>query len=122
MHQMPQSLIVVEDEPFIAVMIEGLVRDLGWTVDGSAATEAEAFSILATSKPQLAILDINLGMTTSLAVASLCRDRHIPILFMTGYTAKDVPLQCGDAPVLAKPFSPQELVLAMGRALATDFA
>jgi CheY-like chemotaxis protein len=82
----------------------------------------DAFTILAACNPKLAILDINLGLTTSLAVASECRERHIPVVFMTGYTAKDVPLQCGDAPVLAKPFSPQELALAMLRALATELA
>lgn len=122
MHQVGRSLIVVEDEPLIAIMVEELAQDLGWTVVGSAHSEAEAFDVLTGCDPGLALLDINLGLATSLAVASTCRDRNIAIVFMTGYTAKDVPLQCGDAPVLSKPFSPQDLALAIRRAFATETA
>ena len=122
MRHVNQNLIVVEDEPIIAMMIEDLAQELGWTVEGSAHTEAEAFSLLDKCRPQLALLDINLGLTTSLAVASSCRDRHIPVVFMTGYTARDVPSQCGDAPVLAKPFSPDDLGRALERALTKETA
>jgi DNA-binding response OmpR family regulator len=115
-----QSLILVEDEPLISIMIEELLQDLGWTVDGSAHTEADALTLLGTCSPRLALLDINLGLTTSLAVAASCRDRQIPVLFMTGYTARDVPPQCGEYPVLAKPFSPDALDQALRRALRKD--
>lgn len=118
MHQTNPSLIVVEDEPILAMMIGETVQDLGWTVDGSACSEEAAFHVLAGCHPKLALLDIHLGLTTSLAIASACRDRHIPVVFMTAYTAKDVPPQCGDAPVLAKPFSSEELERAIRRALA----
>jgi len=122
MEAIVQDLIVVEDEPLIALMIEDLVQELGWTVAGYAHTESNAFGLLETCKPKLALLDINLGLTTSLAVAASCRDRHIPIVFMTGYTAKDVPPQCGNDPVIAKPFSSEDLAVAMQRALATEMA
>lgn len=118
MHQTSRHLIVVEDEPLLAMMIEDIVQDLGWTVDGSAHTEAEAFTVLARCAPTLALLDINLGLTTSLAVACTCRDRHIAVVFMTGYTARDVPLQCGDAPILTKPFSTDDLQQAIKRAIS----
>jgi CheY-like chemotaxis protein len=118
MHRTSKNLIVVEDEPLLAMMIENLVKDLGWTVEGSAYTEADAFIVLAECSPSLALLDINLELTTSLAVASACRDRHIPIVFMTGYTARDVPLQCGNAPILTKPFSTHDLQQAIGRAIS----
>jgi CheY-like chemotaxis protein len=120
MHQTSKNLIVVEDEPLLAMLIEDIVQDLGWTVDGSAHTEADAFIVLAGCTPTLALLDINLGLTTSLAIASTCRDRHIPIVFMTGYTARDVPLQCGDAPILTKPFSTDDLQQAIRRAMPVE--
>lgn len=120
MQKDPQNLIVVEDEPLIAIMLMDLLEDLGWTVDGSAYTADEAFSLLAECNPKLAILDINLGQTTSLEVASMCRERGIPILFVTGYTAQDVPLECGNAPILPKPFSAENLRRAIQRALAID--
>jgi CheY-like chemotaxis protein len=117
MHETSRNLIVVEDEPILAMMIEDLAEDLGWTVEGTAHTEADAFDVLSHCRPALALLDINLGLTTSLAVASSCRDRHIPVVFMTGYTARDVPPQCGDAPILAKPFSPADFEQAIRRAM-----
>lgn len=118
MHHTAQRLIVVEDEPLIAVMIEEMAQDLGWAVGGSAHTEAAAFSLLDSSEPSLALLDINLGSTTSLGIAATCLDRHIPIVFMTGYTARDVPPQCGNAPVVIKPFTQEQLDRAIHRALA----
>jgi len=117
MHQLPQSLIVIDDEPILTTMISDLASELGWTVDGSAHSEAEGFKVLAGCHPGLALLDINLGLTTSLAIAATCRDRNIPIVLMTGYTARDVPSQCGDAPILTKPFSEGELQRAIERAL-----
>jgi len=120
MQKASQNLIVVEDEPLIAIMLMDLVEDLGWTVDGSAYTAEEAFSLLAECNPKLAILDINLGQTTSLEVASACRERGIPIVFVTGYTAQDVPLECGNAPILPKPFSAESLRRSIQRALAIE--
>lgn len=114
------SLIVVEDEPLIAIMIEELAQELGWAVDGTAYSEADAFCLLDRCSPSLALLDINLGSSTSLAVAATCRDQHIPVVFMTGYTAKDIPPQCGSAPVLAKPFSRDDLERAFARALSKE--
>ena len=116
MHQTNRNLIVVEDEPILAMMLGETVQELGWIVDGTACTEAGAFDVLSKCHPKLALLDIHLGLTTSLAVASACRDRHIPVVFMTGYTARDIPPQCGDAPIVSKPFSSDELERAIARA------
>jgi CheY-like chemotaxis protein len=119
MHHIHHSLLIVEDEPLISMMLEQMVGDLGWTVVGSAHTEANAFELLNHSQPQVALLDINLGLTTSLAVASTCKDRGIFVIFTTGYTARDVPSQCGNAPILAKPFTPDDLAQALKRAHET---
>jgi CheY-like chemotaxis protein len=120
MHHVDHSLLIVEDEPLISMMIEEMVDELGWTVVGSAHNEANAFQLLNGSRPHVALLDINLGLTTSLAVASTCKDRGIFVIFTTGYTARDVPRQCGNAPILAKPFSTQELEQALARATAAN--
>ena len=120
MQAIDQSLIIVEDEPLISMMVGEIAEDLGWKVDGSAQTEADAFALLNRSVPSLALLDINLGLTTSLAVAASCRDRGIPVVFITGYSAKEVSPLCGGAPVLAKPFSPEDLDQALRRAMVAD--
>jgi len=111
------GLMIVEDEPLIAMMIEEMADEIGWPVGGSLHTEADAFAFLNAHQPAIAVLDINLGLTTSLGIAAACHDRNIPVVFTTGYTAADVPSQCGNAPVLAKPFSTQELAVAIKRGL-----
>jgi CheY-like chemotaxis protein len=112
------SMVIVEDEPVIALMIEAMATDLGWSVAWTAHNEPSAFDLLESSTPTIAVLDINLGLTTSFALAAACHDRGIPILFITGYTATKIPDRCGNDPILAKPFSPEDFQIALGRCLA----
>lgn len=111
------SIIVVEDEPLISIMIEDMACELGWRIDGTAQTEAEAFELLQHQRPTIAILDINLGGATSFAVAAACRGQGIPVVFTTGYLAVDLPPECADAPVLPKPFSIEELASALQQSM-----
>lgn len=117
METIDHGLIIVEDEPFISIMIEEMAHELGWLVIGSAQNEADALRLLSQCQPRVALLDINLGQATSLAVASLCRSRDISIVFTTGYSPCDVPSHCGDAPILSKPFSTDQLEKSLARAL-----
>ena len=110
-----RDIIIVEDEPLISIMIEDMAQGLGWIVAGCAYNADQALALVHTAKPSLALLDIELGRGTSLDVAAACRERGIPVLFVTGYTARDLPSECGDTPVLAKPFSAEQLSRAMGR-------
>ena len=111
-----RRLVIVEDEPLISIMIEEIAVDLGWKVEGCAYSEKEALALLEICTPTLALLDINLGPTTSLEVAAACRSRGIPIVFTTGYTVSQIPEECGNAPIIAKPFSPEDLAIAFRRA------
>lgn len=120
MERTDKGLIVIEDEPVIASMIEDIAHDIGWLVIGSAHTETDAFKLLDQCEPRLAILDVNLGLADSLAVAASCRDRGIAVVFVTGYTARDLPRQCADAPILAKPFSFDQLERSIERALQPE--
>lgn len=113
----PGSIIVVEDEPLISIMIEDMAGELGWRIDGTAQTEAKAFELLQRQRPTVAILDMNLGGATSFAVAAACRDQGIPIVLTTGYLAGDLPPECADAPVLPKPFSIEELASALHKCM-----
>lgn len=111
-----RQIFVVEDEPLISMMIEEMVVEAGWEIAASVHTEYEAIAALDVCAPTLAVLDINIGPTTSLAVAGLCKKRGIPVVFTTGYIARDIPKECGSAPVLAKPFSQDELASTLRRA------
>ena len=111
------SLIIVEDEPLLAAMLAQEVEDLGWKVVGIAHCEESAFALLNASAPNVAVLDINLDLGTSLAVAATCRDRNISIVFTTGYSTDDLPRQCEGATILTKPFSFKDLGQALDHAM-----
>lgn len=110
------TMVIVEDEPVIAMLIEEMAAELGWQV-ACAHSEQSAFELLATMTPTMAVLDVNLGLVNSFALAASCQDRGIPILFITGYTAMEIPEGCGNGPILAKPFSPEDFQIALGRCL-----
>jgi CheY-like chemotaxis protein len=111
------SVLVVEDEPLISIMVEDMLHDMGLRVTGIAQTEQAALDLLRSDRPSVALLDVNLGSSDSLMVASACRAAQIPVIFTTGYTANDLPEGCQDTPVLAKPFSPEELEEVVMRVL-----
>lgn len=95
-HQKQQTAIIVEDDPLIAMMIESEIRDLGWIVQGTAANETAALRLLNGGKPDVALLDVNLGANDSMALAAHCRHAGIPVLFLTGYVASDLPQECAN--------------------------
>lgn len=111
-----RNVILVEDEPFIAIMVEEMLAELGCDLAGTAHSENEAFDLLTKGNVSLALLDIELGAANSLAVADSCRDRNIPIVFMTGYTVSELPEDCRDTPILTKPFTQDDLQIALLRA------
>jgi CheY-like chemotaxis protein len=111
------SVLVVEDEPLISIMVEDMLHDMGLRVTGTAQTEQAALDLLRLDRPSVALLDVNLGASDCLVVANACREAQIPIIFTTGYMINDLPDGCQDTPVLAKPFSPEELEEIVTRVL-----
>ena len=110
------SVLIVEDEPLIAMMVEDMLQEMGCAHVGVAQSPSEALTSLASSTPGIALLDLKLGLETSLGIAAFCRARNIPVVFVTGYAAQDVPADCGDDPVVCKPFGMDDLKRAIGRA------
>jgi len=104
-----RTVLVVEDEPLIAMMIVDMLEDLGHTVSASAQDVDQAMAALADEKIDLALLDVNLGSGTSLAIAEHCFSRDLGVIFLTGYQAADLPEACKGRPVLTKPFTLEEL-------------
>jgi CheY-like chemotaxis protein len=102
-------ILIVEDEPLIAMMIEDMVVDLGHSVSATARDNAEATAAVGEGRSDIALLDVNLGGGTSLAVAELCFVRNLPVVFTTGYSRSDLPAICQDRPVLSKPFTIDDL-------------
>lgn len=107
-------MLVVEDELFVAMLVEDMLGDLGCTIVGLAASANEAESLARTAVIDFALLDVNLDGETSFAAADILRERNIPFVFITGYGEQGVRGDLRDAPVLSKPIDPRHLARVVG--------
>lgn len=114
------DVLIIEDEPIIAMDIEELVRNCGHNVIGTAASEAEAVQIAQERKPGLILADINLGIggDGTSAVARILKNHYAPVIFVTAYPER---LLTGEnlepAFVITKPFEPLTLAIATYQAV-----
>jgi CheY-like chemotaxis protein len=116
--QAERRVLLVEDETLVAMLIEDMVRELGWDVVAIAARVDEALEIVRTTPIDVAILDINLQGAESFPVAEALRARGIPFVFATGYGQGGLENGYRSTPTLQKPFHRRDLELAISRALA----
>ena len=102
--QLPRILIV-DDEALIAALLSDWIVELGHEPVGPAAAEDAARQLIDSTSPHAAILDVSLSGGDSFALARTCRERSIPFAFATGYGKDRLPPDLADSPVLAKPFT-----------------
>jgi CheY-like chemotaxis protein len=118
--QLASRVLIIEDEPIIALDLENLVTELGHKVVATAATRADAVAKAHAEHPGLVLADINLGEGGSGidAVAEILNSFDIPVIFITAYPEK---LLTGERPeptyLIAKPFLPETVQATVGQAL-----
>ena len=118
--QLASRVLIIEDEPVIALDLENLVTELGHKVVGTAATRDEAVSKALSERPGLILADINLGEGGSGidAVSRILESFDVPVIFITAYPEK---LLTGERPeptyLIAKPFLPETVQATVGQAL-----
>ncbi len=114
------DVLIIEDEPIIAMDIEELVTNCGHRIVGVAATEADAVAIAERRRPGLILADINLGAggDGTSAVSRIMRNHYAPVIFVTAYPER---LLTGEALepafVITKPFDPLTLAIATYQAV-----
>lgn len=105
-----QTVLVLEDDFFIAHDIASSLADAGATVAGSFSTMKLAQEALQDARISSAVLDVNLGDGPSFAIAKQLRETGTPFVFITGYDATSLPPEFADAPRLQKPVEPRLIV------------
>jgi CheY-like chemotaxis protein/DNA-directed RNA polymerase specialized sigma24 family protein len=121
--QVATSVLIIEDEPIIALDIESMVQDLGHEVTGIARTHKEAVQMVRTRRPGLVLADIQLadGSSGLDAVNEILTDIDVPVIFITAYPER---LLTGDKPepafLITKPFEPDAVKAAISQALFFD--
>jgi CheY-like chemotaxis protein len=80
-----KTILLVEDSLIIALDAEDILKRLGARIVATAGTVEAALEAIDSSRPSIAMLDINLGDQTSFAIADRLHELGIPFLFATGY-------------------------------------
>jgi CheY-like chemotaxis protein len=110
-------VLLVEDEPLVAMLLEDYVVDLGHIVVGPVATVAEALACVAAGGFDVAVLDLNLGGERSDAVAAALDAIGRPYVFATGYGRHGLA-EGDDRVVLQKPYGRDQIAEALARVTA----
>ena len=111
-----RRILVIEDEPLVAMMTSRMLADLGAVVLGPFAAPGEAQATLGVGV-DAAVLDVNVGGEFVYPLADELAGNGVPIIFVTGYEAAAIEPRFAGAPVLTKPVERADLTLALVRAL-----
>ncbi len=109
-------MLVVEDEELIGLMLVDLLEELGAAVAGPAASVSDALRLVEGEALTGALLDLSLRGETAYPVADRLFERGVPYIFITGYGQGHVAARHAHAPVLSKPFGPEQLAGVLARA------
>ena len=114
------DVLIIEDETFIALDLEGLVEGLGHRVLGVARTHDEALALARAKRPGIILADIQLadGSSGLDAVNEMLRSFEVPVIFITAYPERFLT---GERPepafLIAKPFQPATVSAVLSQAL-----
>ncbi len=121
--QTTTRVLIIEDEPIIAMDLESIVRDLGHDVTGVAVTRSEAVALAKSEKPGLVLADIQLADASSGidAVKDILAEFSVPVIFITAFPER---LLTGERPeptfLITKPFQRATVKAAIAQALFFD--
>lgn len=121
--QVATDIMVIEDEPLIAMDIEQMVESLGHRVVGTARTHKEATALFQQTKPKMVLADIQLadGSSGIDAVNEILAMSTVPVIFITAFPER---LLTGERPepafLVTKPFNPDMVKALISQALFFD--
>jgi two-component sensor histidine kinase len=107
-----RRILVVEDEPLVAMMMAQIIRDLGGDVFGPFGSLAEALAA-DVSGLDAAVLDVNLAGDLIYPLAEKLAAFGTPMLFLTGYDAKSLDPRFRHSGILTKPIDESELATCL---------
>lgn len=121
--QVATNVMIIEDEPIIAMDIETILENLGHTVTGIARTHRQALQLAAQKRPGLILADIQLadGSSGIDAVNQILTTLEVPVIFITAFPER---LLTGERPepafLITKPFTPEMVKAVVSQALFFD--
>jgi DNA-binding NtrC family response regulator len=113
---MPGDVLIVEDDPIIALGFEDMILGFGVGMVRTAGSVIKALDMIAVRAPDFALLDVGLVREKSFAIAERLDALEIPFAFVTGYGAKEkFPAAFVHKPRLIKPCSSDALQAVLKR-------
>jgi DNA-directed RNA polymerase specialized sigma24 family protein len=120
---MASDVMIIEDEPLIAMDIEDIVTSMGHRSVGVARTRTEAVKLALARQPNLILSDVQLADNSSGidAVQDILEHMNVPVIFITAFPER---LLTGEKPepafLISKPFSPEMVKAVIAQALFFD--
>jgi PAS domain S-box-containing protein len=113
-----KRVLVVEDEPLIAMVLTDYLGDAGCVAVGPAQTLERALSLIGSESFDAALVDGNLAGRCVDQIAVALTQRGIPFVFVTGYGREALPAGFQDAMIVEKPFMQGQVLGALERLLS----
>jgi CheY-like chemotaxis protein len=115
-----RSILIVEDEPLIAMMLEDFILSLGHDVSGNCDTVKGALAEIEKSRFDLAILDVNLKGESVWPVAKALRSKGTPFVLASGGHVDPPPPEFAGVPMIEKPYTIDRVTPIIDAALASS--
>jgi CheY-like chemotaxis protein len=112
-----RQVLIVEDEPLLALLLEEMLTEQGYRIVATASRFDDAMEKARSMSFDVAILDMNLGGTTTFPIAEVLLTKGKRFVFATGYGAPSIPPSLKQIPVIQKPFQENQLIEAIASAL-----
>lgn len=116
-----RTILVVEDESLVAMLLETILEDMGCATLGPVSTIDEALAVIADGSPfDGALLDVNVAGKEVFPVAAALKERGVPFVFSTGYGEGGLPEEWRGHPTIQKPFTEDAVQQALMRVLGVS--
>ena len=109
----PLRILIIEDEPIIALDLQDFLVDAGFDVVGIAGKLDKALEMIESVAFDAAVVDANLAGVSAAPAASALTGRSIPFVVLSGYSLEQHLGAFAGPPCLQKPFQPAQLMHAL---------
>jgi DNA-binding response OmpR family regulator len=113
-----RCILIVEDEPLIAMMLEDFLESLGHSISASCDSVASALTEVEKGGFDLAILDVNLKGQNVWPVATRLREQGVPFVIASGGHVDPPPVEFASVPLIEKPYTVDRVTPAINAAFA----
>jgi DNA-binding response OmpR family regulator len=110
-------ILIVEDEPMIAMTLEDLLVEQGFEIAGVVGKLAKALALIESAACDAAIIDANLAGVSASPAASALSARGLPFVVMSGYSREQLHKDFPGAVFIQKPCRPDRIIQALSAIL-----